>query len=116
MVAAGRAAGMHAMAVANDRMHAKPAVAGTPLARVLVVADAGRHFPGIAAVAAPEQGCRLHAAPQVLLAGAGFERPDVGERAPVFLGERRSRLRLLEALPHVRRTQHFHTEERIAAR
>src|SRR4029077_3183730 len=40
----------------------------------------------------------------------------IGERASVLLGERRSRLRLLEALPHVRRTQHFHAEERIAAR
>jgi hypothetical protein len=35
-------------------MHAEPAVPGLPLARVLVVADAGNHLPGIAAITALE--------------------------------------------------------------
>src|SRR2546427_798577 len=61
IVAAGRDAEMDAIPVANDRVHAEPAIAGVPLARVLVVADAGYHFPRIAAILAPEQGRRLHA-------------------------------------------------------
>ncbi len=70
VVAAGRDAEVHAVAVAQDRVHAEPAVARLPLARVLVVADARDHLPGIAAVAAPEERRRLDAAPQVLLAVA----------------------------------------------
>src|SRR5712691_8882295 len=97
-------------------MHAEAAVAGLPLARVIVVADAWHQVPRIATVTTPEQGCRLHAAPEVLLATAGLKSPDVGKRASVIFGERRRRLRLREALPHVLRTQHFHAEERIAAR
>jgi hypothetical protein len=73
IVAAGRDAEVHAIPVANDRVHAEPAVAGLPLARVLVVADALHHVPRIAAVMAPEQGRRLDAAPQFLLAAAGLE-------------------------------------------
>src|SRR5437867_2868071 len=115
-MAARRDAEMHAIPVANDRVHAEPAVAGLPLARVLVVADTGHRLPRIAAVTAPEQGRRLHAAPQLLLAAARLERPDVDKRAPVVLGKCRPRLRLFEALPHVRRAQHLHAEERIAAR
>src|SRR5439155_737513 len=108
IVAAGRDAEVHAAPVANDRVHAEPAVAGLPLARVRMVADGGHHVPRIAAVTAPEQGRRLHAAPQFLFAAAGLERPDVDERASVLLGECRRRLRFLEALPHVRRAQHLH--------
>src|SRR5688500_14581371 len=70
-MAARRDAEMHAIPVANDRVHAEPAVAGLPLARVLVVADAGHQVPRIAAVMAPEQGRRLDTAPQVLLAAPG---------------------------------------------
>jgi hypothetical protein len=73
IMAAGRDAEVHAIPVTNDRVHAESAVAGLPLARVLVVADARHHVPRIAAVIAPEQGRRLHAAPQFLLAAAGLE-------------------------------------------
>src|SRR5438093_8271136 len=79
IVAAGRDAEVHSTAVSNDRVHAEPAVARLPLARVLVIADAGHDLPRIAAVMAPEQRRRLHAAPQFLLAVAGLERPDVDE-------------------------------------
>src|SRR4029077_14765081 len=107
---------VHAIAVADDRVQAKAAGARRPLARVLVIADARYHLPRIAAVAAPEQRRRLDAAPELVLAGAWLERPDVRERAPIVFRERRRRLRLLEALSHVARTQHLHAEERIAAR
>ena len=50
VVATGGDAKMNTMSIAQDRVHAKPAIAGLPLARVLVVADARNHFPGIAAV------------------------------------------------------------------
>src|SRR2546430_98330 len=63
IVAAGGDAQVHAIPVANDRVHAEPAIAGLPLARVIVVANPRHHVPRIATVAAPEQGCRLHAAP-----------------------------------------------------
>ena len=116
IVAAGRNTEMHAIAVANDGVHAESAVARLPFARVLVVADAGHHLPRIAAVMAPEQRRRLHAAPQLLLANAGLERPDVDQRPSIIFGKRRPRLRLLEALSDVRRAQHLHAEERIAAR
>src|SRR5437762_11524130 len=65
VMAASGDAHMHAIAVAQNRVHAKPAVAGLPLARVCVVADAGNHFPGVAAVTAAEEGRRLDAAPQL---------------------------------------------------
>ena len=116
VVAAGRDAEVHAIPVAQDRVHAEPAVPRLPLAGVLVVADARNHLPGIAAVAAPEERRRLDAAPQVLLAVARFERPDVGERAPVVLREGGSRLRLLELLPEIGRAQDLHAEEGVAAR
>src|SRR5262249_7898960 len=105
VMAPGRNAEGYARAVAVDRVHAESAVAGTPLASVLVVADAPNHFPGIAAVAAAEQRCRLDSAPEILLVVARFERPDVGERAAVFLGESRGGLRLLELLAEIRRHQ-----------
>ena len=70
VVAAGRDAEVHAVAAADDRVHAQAAVAGLPLAGVLVVADAFDHLPGVAAVAAAEQRGRLDAAQQILLAGA----------------------------------------------
>src|SRR5437899_2355508 len=66
VVATRRDAEMHAVAVAQDCVHAESAVAGLPLACVLVVADAWNHLPGIAAVAASEQRGRLDAAPQIL--------------------------------------------------
>src|SRR5438445_2019525 len=106
-MAAGRDAEVHAIPIANDGMHTEAAVAWRPLARVLVVADAGHHLPRIAAVLAPEQRRGLHAAQQILLAAAGLERPDIDERAPVVLRKRRRGLRLLEALPHVRRAQYL---------
>ena len=115
IVATRRDADVNAIPVANDRVHAEPAVARLPLARVFVIADAGHQVPRIATVMAPEQRRRLHATAEVLPAAAGLKSPDVGERAPVLLGERRRRFRLLEALPHIRRTQHFHAEERIGA-
>src|SRR5437773_10355811 len=114
-MATGRDAEVHAIPIANDGVHAEPAVARRPLARVLVVADAGHHLPRIAAVLAPEQRRRLDAAPEVLLTAAGLERPDVDERASVLLVKSGRRLRLREALAHVRRTQHLHAEEGIAA-
>src|SRR5205814_10159189 len=79
VVAAGRDADVHSLAVAQDRVHAQPAVPGLPLAGVLVVADPLNHLPGIAAIVALEERRRLDAAPQVLLALARLERPDVGE-------------------------------------
>src|SRR5262249_21273909 len=47
---------------------------------------------------------------------ARFERPDVGEGAPVLLGEGRGGLRLREPLAEVGREQDLHAEERVAAR
>jgi hypothetical protein len=72
VVAAGRDAQVHPVPVAQDRVHAQPAVAGLPLAGVLVVADARHHLPGVAAVGAPEQRRRLDACQQVLLVRAHF--------------------------------------------
>src|SRR5439155_14282412 len=63
VVAAGRDAEVHAVALAQDGVHAESAVAGLPFASVVVVADAGNHGPGIAAVAAAEERGRLDAAP-----------------------------------------------------
>src|ERR1044072_152031 len=54
IMAAGRDAEVHAIPVANNRMHAHAAGARLPFARVLVIADARHHLPGIAAVMAPE--------------------------------------------------------------
>src|SRR5205814_9851718 len=56
VMAARRDAEVHTMVIAQDRMHAKTAIARLPLGRVLMVADARAHLPGIAAVAAFEQG------------------------------------------------------------
>ena len=116
VVAAGRDAQVHPIPVAQDGVQAETAVARLPLASVIVVADARNHLPGITAVAASEQRGRLDAAPEVLPAGARFERPDVGQRAPVFLREGGSRLRLLERLPEISRAQHLHAKVGIAAR
>ena len=71
VVTAGRDAQVHAVPVAHDRVETEPARARLPLARVLVIADAGHHLPRIAPVAASEQGGWFDAAPQVLLAVAG---------------------------------------------
>src|SRR5207248_5076201 len=87
-----------------------------PLARVFVVADAGDHLPGVAAVAAAEERGRLYAAPQVLLVRSRLERPDVLQRAPVLLGKGGGRFRFLEGLAQVVRAEDLHAEERIAAR
>ena len=115
-MAAGRDAEMHTVPVAQDRVHAKSAVAGLPLASVFVVADARNQFPGIAAVAAPEQRRRLDTAKQVFPVVSWFERPDVDQRAAVVLGKGRSRLRLLERFPQIGRAQDLHAEEGIATR
>ena len=69
IVATGRDAEVHAVPITNDRVHAEAAVAGLPLACVLVVADAGHQLPRIAAVSAPEQRRRFDTAPQFFLAG-----------------------------------------------
>jgi len=63
VMAAGRDPQVHAVSIAQNGMHAEPAVAGIPLAGVLVVANAACHFPGITAIVAPEQRRRLDAAP-----------------------------------------------------
>src|SRR5919201_2035262 len=49
IVAASRDTEVHPISVANDRVHAEATVAGLPLARVLVVADAGHDLPRVAA-------------------------------------------------------------------
>src|SRR5207248_10431240 len=66
IVAAGGDAELDALSVGQDGVQAQAARPGTPPARVLVVADAGDHLPGVAAVAAAEERGRLDAAPQVL--------------------------------------------------
>src|SRR5260370_12777517 len=81
-----------------------------------MVVDARNHLPGISAVARPKERCWLHAAQEVLLVIPRFERPDVGERAPVILREGGSRLRLLELFAEIGRAQDLHAEEGIAAR
>src|SRR6188768_3899312 len=68
IVSAGRNAEMHALTVADDRVHAQPAGAGLPLARVLVIADAGHHLPRIAAIVTSEQRGGFDAAQQLVLA------------------------------------------------
>src|SRR5262245_44894430 len=87
VMTARRDAEVYVVSVANNRMHAEAAVARLPFACMLMVADAGHHLPRIPAVLAPEQGGRLHTAPQLFFAAAGLERPDVHQRAAVVLGE-----------------------------
>src|SRR5262249_53881619 len=87
VVAAGRDAEMDALPVAQDGVQAEAAGARRPLARVLVIGDPRDLLPGVPAVAAPEQRGRLDAGPDLLLPGAALERPDVGQRPPVVLGE-----------------------------
>jgi hypothetical protein len=55
IVAAGRDAEVHTIAIANDRVHAQTAIARCPLARVFVVADARHRLPRVAAIMAPEE-------------------------------------------------------------
>src|SRR4030095_275454 len=50
IMAAGRDAEMHALDSAHRRVHAKPAVAGTPLPRVRMIADRRDHLPRVAVV------------------------------------------------------------------
>src|SRR5262249_3700495 len=73
VVSARRDAQVHAMAVTNDRVHAQSAVAGLPLACVLVIADSRHHLPRIATVSAAEQRGGLDATQQIFLAAASFE-------------------------------------------
>src|SRR5262249_27023085 len=113
--AARRDAEMDAVAVAKDGVHAQAAVAGLPLARVLVVADAADHFPAIPAIGGAEERGRLDAAPQLLLAVARFQRPDVGEGPAVLLEKGGGGLGLLELLAEVVRDEDFHAEESVAA-
>src|SRR5205085_9302479 len=54
IVTARRNPEVHAIPVANDRVHAQAAAARFPLARALVIADARHHLPRIAAIMAPE--------------------------------------------------------------
>src|SRR5438552_9944000 len=93
VVPAGRDAEVQVLTVAQDGVQAETAGARLPLARVLVVGDAGDHLPRIAAVPAAEERRGLDAGEQIGVP-IRLERPYVGERAPVFLGERRRRLRL----------------------
>src|SRR5437867_1159515 len=83
---------------------------------MFVVAYSLDHFPGVSAIVAPEQRGRLDAAPYFFLAVPRLDRPDIGERAPVVLGEDGRRLGLLERLPEIGRFENFHPEESIAAR
>src|SRR2546427_596499 len=83
---------------------------------VVAAQDTDARVVGEAAVAASEKRRRLDAAPQILSVIARLERPDVGQRAPVFLREGRSRLRLLERLAEIGRAQDLHAEVGIAAR
>src|SRR5438128_4087760 len=115
IVAAGGDAQVHPIPVAQDGVQAEAAVSRLPFARVLVVADPRNQLPGIAAVLALEERGRLHAAPEIALVVAGFERPDVGERAPVVLWKGRGRFRLVERLSQIGRAQDFHSEEGVAA-
>src|SRR5262249_50698674 len=115
VMAAGRDAEMDAVAVAQDGVHAQTAVARVPLARVLVVADAADHFPAIPAVGGAEERGRLDAAPEFLPGVARFQRPDVGERPAVLLGEGGGGLGLLELLAEVVRDEDLHAEESVAA-
>ena len=112
---AGRDSKMHSVAFPDDCVHAQSAVAGMPLSGVLVVADAGHQFPGIAAVLTAEQRRRFDSAKQVAFAAAGFERPDVGQCSPVVFRKCGSRLRFLERLAEVCRAKNLHPEERAAA-
>src|ERR1019366_7815901 len=116
VVPAGRDSDVDAIAIADDGVHAEPARARLPLARVLVVADARHHLPRIAAVVALEERRGLNAAPEFVLPGTRLQRPDVGKRPAVLLGKRRRGLRLLEGLPEVVRAEDLHAEERVAAR
>src|SRR5262249_12235441 len=114
--AARRDAEMDAVAVAKDGVHAQAAVAGLPLARVLVVADAADQFPTIPAVGGAEERGRLDAAPEFLLGVAHFQRPDVGERPAVLLGEGGGGLGLFELfVAEVIRDEDLHAEESVAA-
>ena len=114
-MAAGGDAQVNARAIAQDGVHAKSAVAGVPFAGVLMVADAGHHLPGVAAVAAAEERGRLDAAPEVFLALARFQRPDISQRPAVFLGKGRGGFRLFELLAQVGRIENLHAEESVAA-
>src|SRR5262249_52864664 len=87
IMTARRYSEMYTISLAIDRMHAKPSIAGVPLARVLVVADSEHHLPRIAAVTAAKERGRFDAAPEVLLVIAWFERPDVGEGTAVLFRE-----------------------------
>ena len=99
---------MHALAVADDRVHAQPSGARLPLARVFVIADAGHHLPRIPAIVTFEQRGGFDPAQQLVLAAARLDRPDIDECAPVVFRKCRRRFRFLEALAHIRRAQHFH--------
>src|SRR5262249_38118567 len=94
---------------------AQAAVAGLPFTRVLVVADAADHFPAIPAVGGAEERGRLDAAPQLLLALARFQRPDVGEGPAVLLGKGGGGLGRLEPVAQVVRDEDLHAEESAAA-
>src|SRR5262249_34538566 len=115
VMAAGRDAEMDAVAVAQDGVHAQAAVAGVPFRCVLVVADAADHFPALPAVGGAEERGRFDAAPELLLGVAHFQRPDVGERPAVLLGEGGGGLGLFELVAEVIRNEDLNAEESVAA-
>src|SRR6185437_10128822 len=116
VVSPGGNADVQAFAVANDRVHAESPTARVPFARVLVVADAGHHFPRISPVPAAKQRRRLHATQQFLLRGARLDRPDVDQRAPIVPGKCRGRFGFFEAFAKIGGAQQLHSEKRITGR
>src|SRR5262249_37037093 len=72
VVAAGRDSEVHALALPHDGVHAESPGPRLPLPGMLVIADPGNHLPAVPGVAAPEQRCRLDAAPDLVLGVPGF--------------------------------------------
>ena len=107
---------MHAIAVADDRVQTQSAVAGLPLARVFMVADAIDHLPRVPAITAVKQCSRLDAAPEFPLSLARLQSPDIGQRPAISLGEGGRRFGFFEPLAQVTGNQQLHAEKRIAAR
>src|SRR5262249_49332889 len=113
IMSARRDAHMQTAAIAKNGVHAKTAITGIPLACMLMVADAGNHLPGIAAVITAEKRGRLDPAQQIFLVFPRFERPDIGQRSTVFLREGGGGFRFLEFCTQIGRTKDFHAEESV---
>src|SRR5262249_19186041 len=73
------------------------------------------HFPTFPAVGGAEERGRLDTAPELLLGIPRFQRPDVGKRPAVFLGEGGGGLGLFEFVAEVLRDKDLHAEESVAA-